>query len=441
MTISALILAGMLSGQANVPAAGFNASSRSRFSQSAEAPTGQNAGVPTPAAAAATSRPPQSSSVGGVLQKYGIGTRTSDGSSDVRGDIQPITAEPALTPVPSAKSESGKLLSGTLAAIRSQLPQGKSVALKDVISPHVERGRQLLIVQRYWELSVLLADLHFAQDELSRLQRLPGSTAKLENDRRKAAKDAAQARLSEAETAVVTAQYALVEATGSSIDASLLLPADDPFVGNYRTQYETLFANRAAPAGLLRIHRTLPLRHDLIHARADAVASARSFCDTVGQAFAAGQASGSELIEAVNNLRQQRGALLGAVRDYNLDIAEYAFAVASPADPAEKVVGMLIEVSGQDLDGGFKSVLVTPPQGRPQSPTPAVGSPTVIPVGSNAPVLAPQVVPQPTGTPSPVIGGNRITVESANPLNPTPAGSGFVPANPPAAVQPPVVRP
>ena len=53
------------------------------------------------------------------------------------------------------------------------------------------------------------------------------------------------------------------------------------------------------------------------------------------------------------------------MRDYNLDIAEYALAAAQPSDPPEKIVAMLIEV---DASEETRSVLVPPQMARVVEP-------------------------------------------------------------------------
>jgi hypothetical protein len=83
-------------------------------------------------------------------------------------------------------------------------------------------------------------------------------------------------------------------------------------------------------------------------------------------AYRSGQLALGQVLSAMNSLRLQRGAFLGAVRDYNLDIAEYALAASQPADPPEKIVAMLIEV---DPSEATRSVLVAPEMGQMVDPT------------------------------------------------------------------------
>ena len=88
--------------------------------------------------------------------------------------------------------------------------------------------------------------------------------------------------------AATSARYALDEVLPGSGTAQLI-PADRPFVGDYRTEYETIFARRGAPLGLKQIHEVLPLRKKLVDARADAVVAATSSLREQQRAFSDGQ--------------------------------------------------------------------------------------------------------------------------------------------------------
>ena len=77
-------------------------------------------------------------------------------------------------------------------------------------------------------------------------------------------------------------------------------------------------------------------------------------------------------------LSHERRAFLAAVRDYNLDIAEYALNVADPTLPNERLVGMLIPIkplSSADSAAGHEPDLSKPPADDPlmRTPLPAAG--------------------------------------------------------------------
>jgi hypothetical protein len=258
---------------------------------------------------------------------------------------------------PSAIVEAG----GTLSP-----PGGSSsnVSLRAALATTTDRARQMAIIKTYWEASSLLADWQFAREELQLVDDLPAPRSTADQASLAAAQTAAQARFVEAEMASITARFALADATGLAGDAPPM-PTDLPFVGKYRTEFDTIFVGRAAPLGVKRIHATLPLRRELVDARAAAVVAGVNSLDEQIGAYRSGQLPLAQVLSSMNALRLQRGAFLGAVRDYNLDIAEYALAAAQPSDPPEKIVAMLIEVEPSEEP---RSVLVAPPTARVLEP-------------------------------------------------------------------------
>ncbi len=165
-----------------------------------------------------------------------------------------------------------------------------------------------------------------------------------------------------------------------------------PFVGKYRTEYETIFVGRATPVGVKRIHATLPLRRELVDARAAAVVAGVNSLDEQIAAYRSGQVPLAQVLSSMNSLRLQRGAFLGAVRDYNLDIAEYALAASQPSDAPEKIVAMLIEV---DASEETRSVLVAPQMARVVEPvTGSFSAPGQLATPANIPpTLQPNSLP------------------------------------------------
>jgi hypothetical protein len=178
----------------------------------------------------------------------------------------------------------------------------------------------------------------------------------------------------------------------NGVSSQPVLPTNLPIAVPYRTQFDSLFAGRLAPAGLQRIHRVLPLRLAAIDARATAVEAADKLVASAESAFFAGEISLDELLQRLDVFRAQRHAFITAVRDYNVDIAAYALAVAENNATHEKIVSMLIDtrVSGSTSPAG--QPLTTPGV----SVTPAVtGQPTLAttaaePSSPSAPVHGPE---------------------------------------------------
>jgi len=265
------------------------------------------------------------------------------------------TVEQPLVPVDPAETAATaeSLLQEALAEPSQGALTGQRTLLAEAIEGTVDRRQQFQIVTAYWRLSIRLARYHHALDAFERLAEIPPPSRRTDQVALEATRARAHARLREAELAAVAAQYDLAEASPRPFSDAPPLPADPPFVGSYRTNFQSMFADRAAPAGLRRIDQTLPLRLALVDARASATATAADSVRTHNDAYRAGQIDLASLLKTHAELRDQREAFLTAVRDYNGDIASYALAVAGADVDRETLVSMLIETTPQT-----RSVLV-----------------------------------------------------------------------------------
>ena len=122
------------------------------------------------------------------------------------------------------------------------------------------------------------------------------------------------------------------------------LASDRPHVGEYRTQYETIFGNRLPPPRIRLIHRTLPVRRKAIDAHGEAIVAAVDAVESAGEEFRQSGRGLATLIGALAMLKQERQAFIADVQQYNLDIAEYAFVVAPANVKSDALVSMLIRV-------------------------------------------------------------------------------------------------
>ncbi len=206
-----------------------------------------------------------------------------------------------------------------------------------------DRSRQIWIVRDYWKLSAAQADYNWATDELARLEQVSAAKG-LESTVLAAAQAAAQARLREAQIGAISAQQELADLVAITDKNQNPLAADPPLVGPYRTYFETLYANRAPPPRTRAIDRSLPVRLDAIGSRYAAVQAASSSIRYAEEARSKGQTDLQTLLNCHSDLAKQRRAFLATVRDYNLDIGEYAIAVADPGITNERLVAMLILV-------------------------------------------------------------------------------------------------
>jgi len=205
-----------------------------------------------------------------------------------------------------------------------------------------DRARRLWIVHAYWKVSIRYAHLRAATAAVERLELVaPGSDP---HDRvtLDVATAAAQADLAEARAALSVAQQELVDLARLPITEPLPWPVDRPLADPYQTHFEAIFANRVATGRVRAIVRCLPARHDALAARAAAVRAAEKAVAMAEADHARANRPIEAVIAAHRALVDQQEAFLDAVETYNLEIAEYAMAVATLTLPDDQFVSMLI---------------------------------------------------------------------------------------------------
>lgn len=219
---------------------------------------------------------------------------------------------------------------------------GAPLSLTQALARTPDRQQQLAITQSYWRLAAAQADYHWAVQQRESLGELTRSYA--DSPGVLSALAAAAADVGEARLAVDEAQQELLGRLGSAAGKPPLA-IDRPHVGDYRTHYDSIFAGRAPPPRINLIHRTLPVRRKAIDAHAEAVVAAADAVEAAGEQFAASGQGLTTLLGAAELLAQERRAFIAQVRDYNLDIADYAFAVAPANLRSDTLVSMLIRTS------------------------------------------------------------------------------------------------
>ena len=253
--------------------------------------------------------------------------------------IEPAKSELDLA-TRAAANASADLLARSLIPPQDIALPGLPVSLQDALSRVLDRAGRLATARAYWKLSLCGAEYHWAIAEWRQLDATPTGRGAIDAPMLSTARAAAQARALESQALVVAAQHELAEALGQS-PQNLPLTVDQPLVGPYRTHFETLFASRSAPGRLRSINKTLPLRREAIDVRTAAVQAAASAVHVAEEAYAKGQVPVQTLLAAQSELSRQRKAFVAAVRDYNLEIAEYALGVADPGTSNAVLVSML----------------------------------------------------------------------------------------------------
>lgn len=326
----------------------------------------------------------------------------------------PNTAAPPDAPLVETRNVAAN--SATPDALLAWLAQadtsldGKRVTLVDLLSRIYDRAQQALVIPAYWKLSAAEFDYRIAADESTRLTQLlpPADTSgKHPSDSLLEARlAAAEARLREVELAVIGQQQALADLMRLPASEPLPLCGDLPHAGAYRTFFQERYVRVAPPRAHL-IDRTLPLLHRSIELRASAAQSAADSAEAGAEAFHAGQLDLVAAVDSIAELTRQRRAFVAAVRDYNLDIADYALSVVPAGLTSAQLVSILIG---------------PPPTAQRSSPADPKQAGTergaVNPATYNAPLFAP--AGQPTLAPTRALPNLPAASDGGSAANPSP---------------------
>jgi hypothetical protein len=260
--------------------------------------------------------------------------------------VESSAAQPPSGTIPgrtAAESAAKTLISQALTPPAEAGLRGTPFPLRAALERVQGNTQQLAVVTAYWRLAHATATYHDACEEINFLSGLRAQPAARQQATLKAVQATARAAQAEAYLAAIQAQHALAEAAQLPGEA-LPLTVDVPFVGTYRTYFETLSARGAVPARLERLDRTLPVLREVLESHVAAIGDIHNALAEYDAAYQAGQVELATLLEFSASLRQARGHFLGAVRDYNEAIAVYALSVASPGGlTPERLVGMLVE--------------------------------------------------------------------------------------------------
>jgi hypothetical protein len=271
--------------------------------------------------------------------RYEAPAQSTSGAVQAAWNRSEPPADPAKIAAAHATAD---LLAGAVAELEADsIPR---LSLGEALSGVPEQQR-LVIVGKYWRLSRAIKDHRWAMDELKRLEAVAPNRNAVEGPMLSTARAAAEARVHEAELTLVRARGSLADSVTTAVaaaDKSDFVTGDRPLLGPYNTYFSAIFANRTPSGRMREIDRALPIRLQSVADRTAAVQSAMSAVHTAEEAHAKGETDMRTVLACHEQLHVQRRALLDAVLDYNLDIAEYAATVASPGTPNDKFVAMLI---------------------------------------------------------------------------------------------------
>jgi hypothetical protein len=266
-------------------------------------------------------------------------------------------------------------LAGVSGALDPQL-YARPMPLLEPLVRSGDRSRRLWIVQAYWKVSAAYAALRTSAEALERLELIAPGGDPYDRATLDVVVAGTRAELADARARLGAAQQELVDLARLPVGEPLPWPIDRPLTDPYQTHFEAIFANRIATGRVRTIVRSLPARHESVASRAMAVTAATKAIEMAEADHARGKRPIESVITAHAALVAQQAAFVEAVRVYNVEIAEYAMAVADLTVPDEQFVSMLIAAP-------------TPWQAQPIAPVSA----TMTPPAPAAPL--PQATPFP----------------------------------------------
>ena len=257
---------------------------------------------------------------------------------------------------------------------RSATLYARPLPLIEALQRSGDRSRRLWITQAYWQVSRGYANIRFATEARERLEFIAPGSDPHDQMVLDVASAAAEADLADAHAELIAAQQQLVDLVRLPIGEPAPWPVDRPLAGSYETHFAAIFATRPATGRIRAIDRMLPSKHDAVEARAVAVEAAESAMNRAESDHARGKRPIEAVVAAHRMLRQQQQEFAESLATYNLDIAEYAMAVADASVPDDRYVSMLIG---------------TPIQWKPQPAS------NVIPATGLQPIEQTTTLPQP----------------------------------------------
>lgn len=218
----------------------------------------------------------------------------------------------------------------------------RPLPLLEALERSGDRGRRLWITQAYWKLVEKVTVLRWTAEAAERLDLVAPSGDPHDRATLDVAVASRLADVAAARAALVSAQQELVDLVRLPASEPLPWPVDQPLATSYETHFDVLFASRIATGRIRAIHRSLPLEHEEVDARAAAVLAATTAVEMAENDHARGTRGIESVIAAHAALLDQQRALAGAVTRYNDDIVEYVMAVADFSVPDEQFATMLI---------------------------------------------------------------------------------------------------
>jgi hypothetical protein len=302
-------------------------------------------------------------------------TRGGDSREPISGTLAPVRHQ---EPKKLAKT----VLADVLAPVARTAGAATPITLHELLARSAGRVSRLEAIKAYWALTAAAADYAIDQEALQRARQAADAPTPGQAGRSAAlvaTLASLEAQAAEAQVVLTEMQWRVAKHLGDP--RAVVLCAEAPHAGGYRSEFERIFATRTAPPHLYLVHRALPQRQKCVELRAESANAAQTALDAALDAHAQGRMGPDELLGYIDGLRAQRHAFVREVRAYNDVIADYAIGISGEAMELRSFVPLLIQ----------SPVLLptsTTPQpklgGEPAKPLPGDAVPSTTPGGEGA---------------------------------------------------------
>ena len=254
------------------------------------------------------------------------------------------SSEDSAAAVPEqADAPAGQTPTELLAALVTTLPEnrlaGRGSSLLDALQGATTRTEQTARTEAYWDLFAATADYYLAMREAVEFATLRAGVRQPGPQWAEYGKGL-EDRLQLARRKAVAAQYQLGERLDKSASSKLPLPEDAPHTGPYLSRYEEIFQGGDHPAAK-NLHHLLSLEYQRLENGAEAVAASGDRLNQVSQQRSP-TSNGSELLQAYQQLCQQRRDFVDSVRSYNQTIVRYTELALPEFIESRRLAAMLI---------------------------------------------------------------------------------------------------
>ena len=213
---------------------------------------------------------------------------------------------------------------------------GSSVQLTELFNEPLSGDQRKQMTAQYWETYYDLTAVKIAADHQAWLAKLKTAPTPAEQGLLDAAKRVAADQKLAAEIQLSKAQSRLMDYMPTPRSEGYLpIPADQPLIGEYKTDYDKYKRIRNLPSSLRGIDNMLARTINLIAQRSQTVSAAKTAADQAQSAAANRQTPLASALAAGQLWRDSRLDLVASAVSYNQAISDYILTVEPYRPPAQ----------------------------------------------------------------------------------------------------------